>query len=128
MRFLQFFNVKLLVYNVVSNGIGTLQVIQLLVLVDFIFLVFICISNVSLVTAIVWICNAQLHFSVPRLFANFFLMFQEMGLLEIKHGLLQLAETLDFLHNNAHLAHRAISPEVITILLFIVFCLFLFYY
>jgi hypothetical protein len=42
-----------------------------------------------------------------------------MGLLEIKHGLLQVAETLDFLHNNAHLAHRAISPEVtiITILL-----------
>ncbi|OEL18249.1 SCY1-like protein 2 [Dichanthelium oligosanthes] len=40
----------------------------------------------------------------------------EMGLLEIKHGLLQVAETLDFLHNNAHLAHRAISPEVITIL------------
>nr|CAB3477619.1 unnamed protein product [Digitaria exilis] len=35
----------------------------------------------------------------------------EMGLLEIKHGLLQLAETLNFLHNNAHLAHRAISPE-----------------
>jgi SCY1-like protein 2 len=35
-----------------------------------------------------------------------------MGLLEIKHGLLQVAETLDFLHNNAHLAHRAISPEV----------------
>jgi hypothetical protein len=35
-----------------------------------------------------------------------------MGLLEIKHGLLQVVETLDFLHNNAHLAHRAISPEV----------------
>ncbi|KAF8676025.1 hypothetical protein HU200_047529 [Digitaria exilis] len=39
----------------------------------------------------------------------------EMGLLEIKHGLLQLAETLDFLHNNAHLAHRAISPETVFI-------------
>jgi SCY1-like protein 2 len=38
-----------------------------------------------------------------------------MGLLEIKHGLLQVAETLDFLHNNAHLAHRAISPEVTAI-------------
>ncbi|CAN1294955.1 SCY1-like protein 2 A [Linum perenne] len=35
----------------------------------------------------------------------------EMGLLEVKHGLLQLAETLDFLHNNAHLIHRAIAPE-----------------
>ncbi|KAF8766294.1 hypothetical protein HU200_007810 [Digitaria exilis] len=47
------------------------------------------------------------------------LLHQEMGLLEIKHELLQLAETLDFLHNNAHLAHRAISPEVITIPLLI---------
>ena len=37
---------------------------------------------------------------------------QEMGLLEIKHGLLQVSETLDFLHNNARLVHRAISPEV----------------
>ncbi|CAN0887883.1 SCY1-like protein 2 A [Linum grandiflorum] len=35
----------------------------------------------------------------------------EMGLLEVKHGLLQVAETLDFLHNNAHLIHRAIAPE-----------------
>ncbi|XP_050364375.1 SCY1-like protein 2 B [Argentina anserina] len=35
----------------------------------------------------------------------------EMGLLEVKHGLLQIAETLDFLHNNARLIHRAISPE-----------------
>ncbi|KAM5550119.1 SCY1-like protein 2 [Rosa sericea] len=35
----------------------------------------------------------------------------EMGLLEVKHGLLQIAESLDFLHNNAHLIHRAISPE-----------------
>ncbi|CAI0556333.1 unnamed protein product [Linum tenue] len=35
----------------------------------------------------------------------------EMGLLEVKHGLLQIAETLDFLHNNAHLIHRAIAPE-----------------
>ncbi|KAF7036985.1 hypothetical protein CFC21_047475 [Triticum aestivum] len=39
----------------------------------------------------------------------------EMGILEIKHGLLQVAETLDFLHNNAHLAHRAISPETVFI-------------
>lgn len=37
---------------------------------------------------------------------------QEMGLLEVKHGLLQIAESLDFLHNNARLIHRAISPEV----------------
>ena len=35
-----------------------------------------------------------------------------MGLLEIKHGLLQIAESLNFLHSNAHLIHRAISPEV----------------
>lgn len=35
-----------------------------------------------------------------------------MGLLEVKHGLLQVAETLDFLHNNARLVHRSISPEV----------------
>ncbi|KAK9088864.1 hypothetical protein Scep_027946 [Stephania cephalantha] len=35
----------------------------------------------------------------------------EMGVLEVKHGLLQVAESLDFLHNNAHLIHRAISPE-----------------
>ncbi|KAI5311668.1 hypothetical protein L3X38_040841 [Prunus dulcis] len=35
----------------------------------------------------------------------------EMSLLEVKHGLLQIAESLDFLHNNAHLIHRAISPE-----------------
>lgn len=39
----------------------------------------------------------------------------EMGLLEMKHGLLLLAETLDFLHNNAHLIHRAISPETVFI-------------
>ncbi|XP_020591543.1 SCY1-like protein 2 [Phalaenopsis equestris] len=38
-----------------------------------------------------------------------------MGLLEIKHGLLQIAESLDFLHNNAHLIHRAISPETVFI-------------
>lgn len=41
-------------------------------------------------------------------------LLQEMGLLEVKHGLLQIAETLDFLHNNARLIHRALSPEVIT--------------
>lgn len=39
-----------------------------------------------------------------------------MGLLEVKHGLLQVAECLDFLHNNACLIHRAISPEVYTTL------------
>lgn len=39
----------------------------------------------------------------------------EMSLLEVKHGLLQVAETLDFLHNNAHLIHRAISPENVLI-------------
>ncbi|KAL1291256.1 hypothetical protein HN51_059804 [Arachis hypogaea] len=41
----------------------------------------------------------------------------EMSLLEVKHGLLQMAETLDFLHNHAHLVHRAISPENILITL-----------
>ncbi|XP_020238273.1 SCY1-like protein 2 [Cajanus cajan] len=41
----------------------------------------------------------------------------EMGLLEVKHGLLQIAESLDFLHNHAHLIHRAISPENILITL-----------
>ncbi|KAJ1409683.1 Protein kinase domain [Sesbania bispinosa] len=41
----------------------------------------------------------------------------EMGLLEVKHGLLQIAESLDFLHNHAHLIHRAISPENIFITL-----------
>ncbi|CAA3019573.1 SCY1 2 [Olea europaea subsp. europaea] len=39
----------------------------------------------------------------------------EMGLLEVKHGLLQIAETLDFLHNNARLIHRALSPEAVLI-------------
>nr|XP_009788433.1 PREDICTED: SCY1-like protein 2 [Nicotiana sylvestris] len=39
----------------------------------------------------------------------------EMGLLEVKHGLLQIAETLDFLHGNARLIHRSISPETILI-------------
>ncbi|XP_043700659.1 SCY1-like protein 2 isoform X2 [Telopea speciosissima] len=38
-----------------------------------------------------------------------------MGLLEVKHGLLQVAESLDFLHNNARLIHRAISPETVFI-------------
>ncbi|XP_014493861.1 SCY1-like protein 2 [Vigna radiata var. radiata] len=41
----------------------------------------------------------------------------EMGLLEVKHGLLQIAESLDFLHNQAHLIHRAIAPENILITL-----------
>ncbi|XP_057815335.2 SCY1-like protein 2 B isoform X2 [Cryptomeria japonica] len=40
---------------------------------------------------------------------------QEMGQLEIKHGLLQLTESLGFLHNNARMIHRAISPEAIFI-------------
>ncbi|CAO2834419.1 unnamed protein product [Amaranthus hypochondriacus] len=39
----------------------------------------------------------------------------EMGLLEVKHGLLQVAESLEFLHNNARLVHRAISPESVLI-------------
>ncbi|KAL1833622.1 hypothetical protein ACET3Z_003273 [Daucus carota] len=39
----------------------------------------------------------------------------EMSLLEVKHGLLQVAESLDFLHNNARLIHRAICPENILI-------------
>lgn len=38
-----------------------------------------------------------------------------MGLLEVKHGMLQIAETLDFLHNQARLVHRSISPEVVFI-------------
>lgn len=42
---------------------------------------------------------------------------QEMSLLEMKHGLLQIAESLEFLHSNARLIHRAISPEVIALLL-----------
>ncbi|KAL3574132.1 hypothetical protein D5086_024745 [Populus alba] len=37
------------------------------------------------------------------------------GLVRGEHGLLQIAESLDFLHNNAHLIHRAISPENILI-------------
>ncbi|KAG4987234.1 hypothetical protein GLYMA_12G241900v4 [Glycine max] len=41
----------------------------------------------------------------------------EMGILEVKHGLLQIAESLDFLHNHAHLIHRSISPENILITL-----------
>lgn len=41
----------------------------------------------------------------------------EMGLLEVKHGLLQIAESLDFLHNHAHLIHRAIAPENVFITL-----------
>ncbi|KAK8692095.1 hypothetical protein V6N13_075575 [Hibiscus sabdariffa] len=40
---------------------------------------------------------------------------KEMSLLEVKHGLLQIAESLDFLHNNACLIHRAISPENVLI-------------
>ncbi|XP_042422130.1 SCY1-like protein 2 [Zingiber officinale] len=39
----------------------------------------------------------------------------EMGLLEVKHGMLQIAETLEFLHTQARLVHRAISPESIFI-------------
>ncbi|KAL8225431.1 hypothetical protein R6Q57_017988 [Mikania cordata] len=39
----------------------------------------------------------------------------EMSLLEVKHGLLQVAESLDFLHNNAHLIHRGLSPEAVLI-------------
>nr|BAF01849.1 hypothetical protein [Arabidopsis thaliana] len=40
----------------------------------------------------------------------------EMSLLEVKHGLLQISETLNFLHNNANLIHRAISPENVLII------------
>lgn len=39
----------------------------------------------------------------------------EMSLLEMKHGLLQIAESLEFLHSNARLIHRAISPENVLI-------------
>jgi len=42
----------------------------------------------------------------------FFFPFQELGQLEIKHGLMQLAEALSFIHRNARLIHRGISPEV----------------
>ncbi|MBA0837333.1 hypothetical protein Goarm_009499 [Gossypium armourianum] len=38
-----------------------------------------------------------------------------MSLLEVKHGLLQIAESLEFLHTNACLIHRAISPENVLI-------------
>ncbi|MBA0729971.1 hypothetical protein Golax_025969 [Gossypium laxum] len=38
-----------------------------------------------------------------------------MGLVEVKHGLLQIAECLNFLHNNARIVHRAISPENVLI-------------
>ncbi|XP_058196030.1 SCY1-like protein 2 A [Rhododendron vialii] len=41
----------------------------------------------------------------------------EMGLVEVKHGLLQIAESLNFLHNNARLIHRAIAPENVLITL-----------
>ncbi|TXG53484.1 hypothetical protein EZV62_022653 [Acer yangbiense] len=39
----------------------------------------------------------------------------EMSLLEMKHGLLQIAETLEFLHSNARLIHRSIAPENVLI-------------
>ncbi|KAJ4713856.1 ARM repeat kinase family protein [Melia azedarach] len=39
----------------------------------------------------------------------------EMSLLEMKHGLLQVSESLEFLHSNARLLHRAISPENVLI-------------
>ncbi|XP_047325757.1 SCY1-like protein 2 A isoform X2 [Impatiens glandulifera] len=38
-----------------------------------------------------------------------------MGLLELKHGLLQVIESIGFLHDNAKLIHRSISPESILI-------------
>ncbi|KAG5562451.1 hypothetical protein RHGRI_005249 [Rhododendron griersonianum] len=41
----------------------------------------------------------------------------EMGLVEVKHGLLQIAESLNFLHNNARLIHLAIAPENVLITL-----------
>ncbi|KAH1105633.1 hypothetical protein J1N35_009401 [Gossypium stocksii] len=39
----------------------------------------------------------------------------EMDLVEVKHGLLQIAECLNFLHSNARIVHRAISPENVLI-------------
>ncbi|KAK2658837.1 hypothetical protein Ddye_005370 [Dipteronia dyeriana] len=39
----------------------------------------------------------------------------EMSMLEMKHGLLQIAETLEFLHSNARLIHRSIAPENVLI-------------
>uniref|UniRef100_A0A9I9ECV2 Uncharacterized protein n=1 Tax=Cucumis melo TaxID=3656 RepID=A0A9I9ECV2_CUCME len=59
-----------------------------------------------------------LPIEITRLFSILIGLFlidilQKMRLLEIKHGLLQLAESLNFLHSNAHLIHRAISSEVL---------------
>ncbi|GJP63136.1 hypothetical protein CLOP_g20211 [Closterium sp. NIES-67] len=39
----------------------------------------------------------------------------ELGQLEIKHGLMQLAETLSFIHRNANIIHRGINPETVFI-------------
>lgn len=37
----------------------------------------------------------------------------ELGHLEVKHGLLQITDTLSFLHKNAKIVHRSISPETV---------------
>ncbi|CAI5490999.1 unnamed protein product, partial [Closterium sp. Naga37s-1] len=39
----------------------------------------------------------------------------ELGQLEVKHGLMQLAETLSFIHRNANIIHRGINPETVFI-------------
>ncbi|CAI5517116.1 unnamed protein product [Closterium sp. Naga37s-1] len=39
----------------------------------------------------------------------------ELGQLEVKHGLMQLAETLSFIHRNANIIHRGINPESVFI-------------
>lgn len=56
--------------------------------------------------------SCRLSFGICSILKVFYL--QEMGLLEVKHGLLQIAESLEFLHSNARLIHRAIAPEVRT--------------
>ncbi|CAL9174362.1 unnamed protein product [Musa hybrid cultivar] len=62
------------------------------------------------------VANALGHLdNVPRVPKE--LNGMEMGLLEVKHGMLQIAETLDFLHNQARLVHRSISPESVFITL-----------
>jgi hypothetical protein len=69
---------------------------------------YVCTCNAVLIALVIlcFVLNAMLLLQ--------FINLQEMGLLEVKHGLLQIAESLDFLHNHAHLIHRAIAPEVTT--------------
>ena len=56
---------------------------------------------------------------------------QELGQLEVKHGLLQLAETLNFFHNKAHILHCIFFLEMsiwntqTCIIYVLIFCKFL---